>query len=172
MKPFLSISIFLLTISSIAGQTEVCNCCSQKHAEFDFWLGSWEVTDKDGKVVGYNEIEKIQGDCVILENWKSANGSYTGTSNNFYNNSTKQWEQIWLDNQGGSLHLKGKRIDNQMILKSDDLKNQKAEDYYNKITWTYNDDGTVRQLWQIITNDTITQIAFDGLYKKRPSEND
>ena len=30
-----------------------------------------------------------------------------------------------------------------------------------------NDDGTVRQLWETITEDDKITIAFDGLYRKK-----
>jgi hypothetical protein len=103
---------------------------------------------------------------MLRENWTSAVGNFTGTSNNFYNTKTNQWEQIWLDNQGGMLHLKGNRKGNQMILQSDELKNTEGEPYVHRITWTLNDDGSVRQYWETITNGKDVKVAFDGLYKK------
>ncbi|MBT8306628.1 MAG: hypothetical protein KJN85_06800, partial [Maribacter sp.] len=78
----------------------------------------------------------------------------------------KQWEQIWIDNQGQQLHLKGNRVENQMILTSDQLKNQDGEPFQNRITWTHNENGTVRQLWEILQEGKEITIAFDGLYKK------
>lgn len=160
--------IFIAFICSfpLYAQESKCNCCTDNHEAFDFWIGSWEVTNRQGKVAGTNRIERIQGNCVLQENWKGANGAYTGTSNNFFNDKTKQWEQIWFDNQGQTLHLKGKRIGNQMILQSEEKMNRDGKPYINRITWTKNDDGTVRQLWEIITNGTDATVAFDGLYKK------
>lgn len=159
--------VFLFVIPlSIYGQQNRCNCCAEKHAEFDFWIGSWTVTSRSGTLAGNNTIDKIQDNCVLRENWKSAKGNFTGTSNSFYNGKTKQWEQIWIDNQGGSLHLKGNRIGNQMILRTDVSNNKEGEPYYHKVTWTANDDGTVRQYWETITNEKDTIVAFDGLYKK------
>lgn len=165
MKYF-TLTIFVLSFFICTSQEKQCNCCTEKHAEFDFWIGSWTVTNPDGTLAGKNIIDKIQDNCILRENWTSAKGKYTGTSNNFYNYPKKQWEQIWIDNQGGSLHLKGNREDNKMILKTDVAKNQKGEPYYHKVTWTLNDDGTVRQYWETITNGTDVAVAFDGLYKK------
>lgn len=156
----------IIAFSSISAQTNNCKCCTEKHAEFDFWIGTWNVTNPDGTVAGKNVIDKIQDQCILRENWTSAKGNYTGTSNNFYNFKTKQWEQIWIDNQGGSLHLKGNRVDNQMILKTDEEKNKKGDTFYHRVTWTLNKDGSVRQLWETITNGKDVTIAFDGLYKK------
>jgi len=165
MKNLLLLVLIVMT-STLNAQTNTCNCCNEKHAEFDFWLGSWTVTNPAGKVVGTNTIDKIQDSCVLRENWKSAGGKFTGTSSNFYNSKTAQWEQIWLDNQGGVLHLKGNRKGNQMILQSDVAKNAKGEPYFHRITWTLNDDGSVRQYWETITNGKDVKVAFDGLYKK------
>lgn len=164
MKHFL----FLMLLGSsmaLNSQNTTCKCCTENYKAFDFWLGTWTVYKPDGSLAGTNTIDKIQDSCVVRENWKSAKGNYTGTSSNFYNAQTGEWEQIWIDNQGGSLHLKGHRVGNQMILKSDTLKGNDGVPFYHQITWTKNADGTVRQYWETFKNkDTI--VAFDGLYKK------
>ena len=163
---FTFLTALFLSFSTSAQTQQNCNCCTETHAEFDFWIGSWTVTNPDGSLAGTNEIDKIQDNCILRENWKSAKGNYTGTSNNFYNATTKQWEQIWIDNQGGNLHLKGNRKGNQMILQSDMITDSKGQKFYHKVTWTLNEDGTVRQYWETITNDNSITVAFDGLYKK------
>lgn len=148
-------------------QTNTCNCCTQQHKAFDFWIGEWDVTNPDGSPAGKNKIEKIQDNCMLLENWTSAKGNYTGTSQNFYNLKTKQWEQLWIDNQGGYLKLKGHRKGNQMILRTDNETDSSGKSFYHRVTWTANDDGTVRQLWETLTEGEDVVVAFDGLYKKR-----
>ncbi len=154
--------LFSMTVSS----QDKCKCCTENHSAFDFWIGTWDVTNPDGTAAGKNIIDKIQDQCILRENWISAKGQYTGTSNNFYNSEKKQWEQIWIDNQGGSLHLKGNRVDNQMILQTDQAKNKDGKPFIHRVTWTLNKDGSVRQLWETITNETNITVAFDGLYKK------
>lgn len=165
MKIILSSVISIVLSISVYSQ-DTCNCCTENHSQFDFWVGSWTVTNTKGDLVGSNIIDKIQENCILRENWTSAKGNFTGTSLNFYNNTSKQWEQIWIDNQGENLHLKGHRKGNQMILKSNELKDKDGEPYFNRITWTLNDDGSVRQYWETITNNNDITIAFDGLYKK------
>jgi len=166
MKTLL-LSIALLCSINFYAQTKPCNCCTEKHAEFDFWIGEWSVTNPDGSAAGTNSIVKIQDNCILQENWTSAKGNFTGTSNNFYNYKTKQWEQIWVDNQGQSLHLKGNKIGNQMILQTDEEKNKDGVPFYHRVTWTLNEDGSVRQYWETITNGKDITVAFDGLYKKK-----
>jgi len=166
MKHFFTLIFTLLFVFTAVAQDNECACCIEKYSEFDFWIGTWEVTNPDGSKAGTNKIEKVQTNCVLRENWTSASPNYTGTSNNFYNSKTKQWEQLWVDNKGMSLKLKGNRVANQMILRSDDQTNPKGESFFHRITWTANEDGTVRQLWETITNKTKVIVAFDGLYKK------
>lgn len=159
--------IFVLCFSlALNGQNDNCNCCTEKHDEFNFWIGTWEVTNPKGDLAGKNVIDKIQDNCILRENWTSAKGNYTGTSSNFYNYKTKQWEQIWIDNQGGSLHLKGTRVGNKMILRTDEAINKDGNPFFHRVTWTLNDDGTVRQYWETITSNKDVTVAFDGLYRK------
>jgi hypothetical protein len=166
MKNLITLILILLVSTPIFSQNADCKCCTEKHAEFDFWTGNWNVTNPDGTTAGTNNIDKIQDNCILRENWTSAKGKYTGTSNNFYNAKTKQWEQIWVDNQGGSLHLKGNRTGNQMILETDEETNKDGQIFYHRVTWTHNEDGSVRQYWETITGGKDITVAFDGLYRK------
>lgn len=160
------IFMIFLSITTQAQQND-CNCCTEQHQQFDFWLGEWNTYNTNGKLAGTNSITKIQGNCILKEEWTSATSGYTGTSYNFFNTQTKQWEQIWIDNQGQSLHLKGHYKGNQMILSSEAMKNAKGETIYNRITWTKNDNGTVRQHWETSPDKKAWKTAFDGLYKKK-----
>lgn len=163
MKTFLTTLLMLFT-AQVFAQSAPAPCASDNHQAFDFWEGEWRVTTPDGKHAGDNTLTKIQNGCVLQENWRSATSPYTGTSYNFFNQQAGQWEQLWLDNQGGSLHMKGERVANQMIMQTEAQKNAEGEMVYNKIIWTKNDDGTVRQLWLVITEGKADQTAFDGLY--------
>ena len=170
MKILIAIPVLFLTLSNLNAQQDNCKCCTEQHDDFDFWEGKWEVTNKKGELAGYSTIEKIQDKCVIKENWNSAKGNYSGMSTNFYNSKLEQWEQLWLDNQGGSLHLKGNRTANKMILQTDEVTNKEGKPFVHRITWTKNENGTVRQLWEMITDEKNIQVAFDGLYTKVTAE--
>ena len=163
MKTFLLFA-FLITSSPVFSQAKPAPCALPEHSQFDFWLGEWTVTSANGKPAGVNSIEKIEGGCAISENWISATPGYTGTSYNFYNQQDKQWEQLWLDNQGGFLKLAGQRTDNQMILQSSPIKNSEGIGVLQRISWTASEDGSVRQLWEVVTEGEEVQLAFDGLY--------
>lgn len=72
-----------------------------KYAEFNFWIGEWNVYKHDtDTIVGKSKIEAIIDDKVIKETYHSTTSKYRGTSLNKYNARTDQWEQFWVDNYG------------------------------------------------------------------------
>ena len=171
MKKFVGILslVFSLSISPVIGQENParCACCTESHNEFNFWLGAWEVFNGD-KLAGYNTITMQQDSCVLVERWRSATGNFTGTSYNFYDGSSEQWKQLWIDNQGGQLELSGGIMNGEMVMYTGEMTNQNKERYVNRITWTPYDDGTVRQHWETSTDQgTSWHTAFDGLYKRK-----
>jgi hypothetical protein len=158
----------LITIDVSLAQQAPANipCDTENHRAFDFWLGNWEVSLPDGSVAGFNSITAIQGGCVLKEEWRSSTSGYTGTSYNFYDSKTKQWRQVWLDNQGGLLDMAGDKKDNQMIMRTSSQANTEGLDTFHQITWAENNDGSVRQLWETFTDGQAVVVAFDGLYVK------
>ena len=159
----LLLGVFLV-FPLLVGAQEKCNCCAEEQLAFDFWVGQWHVTDTDGKHVGDNTIEKVEAGCVLKENWTSAKAGFTGTSYNFYNKQTKQWEQLWIDNSGNHLKLKGSWVGNAMVLASAPFKREDGKNYVNRITWTPNKDGTVRQLWEVLQSGAVVNTVFNGIY--------
>lgn len=163
--------LFLLVntplITSMAQQQEACPCCHPEARQFDFWAGEWETYTPDGKLSGTNRIVLLQDSCVLQENWTSNGSGYTGTSYNFYNPASRKWQQLWLDNQGGNLQLEGSFSNGSMVLVSKELPNRDKKLQIDRITWTPNKDGTVRQLWETSTDKGETwKTIFDGLYKR------
>ena len=165
-------SALILTTEIVIAQNtdsnqQACPCCTEAHNEFDFWVGEWDVYNTKGDLVGTNTISKIDqySNCVIREEWKST-GISRGTSYNYYNLSDNSWNQVWIDNSGFSLTLKGSRIDDKMILKSELLDGKNGK-YFNQITWQLNEDETVTQTWDILSKEgKLIQQAFKGIYKK------
>ena len=163
------LTIILFSSFSLKAQQQnpVCPCCEEEYQQFDFWVGDWVVYAK-GKMAGFNKIVKIEGDCVIRENWKSFESSYSGTSYNFYDKLDKKWKQVWVDNQGTVLELKGEFKNNKMVLVSESKPDQNGNLVMNRITWFNNDDGTVRQLWEQSGDGGLAfTTSFDGLYRRR-----
>lgn len=160
------ISLFFIKSSFAQKAATPCACCTPEFKQFDFWIGNWDVYDTLGNKVGENKILTTQDSCLIQENWKSK--GQTGTSNNYYNKADSTWNQVWVDNSGTVLVLKGKRESNKMILKTAKQLSKKGKYYFNQITWENNANGTVTQTWDVLFEDGILITrAFKGIYKRK-----
>ena len=158
--------ILSFSVSSLSAQND-CACCTDFHKQFDFWVGDWLVYDTTGVRVGENLIVKLEDNCIINEHWKGARGT-TGRSYNYFNIADSTWNQVWVDNKGSNLVLKGKAADNRMVLQSDLIQGERVDWYRNRITWTKNEDGTVTQFWEILDkNNKQLAVSFKGIYKRK-----
>lgn len=98
---------FLVPAADALGQGSQQPCADEAHRQFDFWVGTWEVTNAQGNVAGTNRITTILGGCVLLEEWQSNGGPYSGKSLNIYDAANDKWHQTWVDNGGLLLELDG-----------------------------------------------------------------
>jgi len=142
-------------------------CDLPEHRQFDFWIGEWEVTNPDGTLAGVNIIEKVLDGCVLNESWTGASGAMRGHSYNIYSRAKGVWHQTWVDTTGNLLEIEGGIVDGKMVLEGDGI-GQSGQPIRHRITWTPNDDGSVRQHWQVTADGGESwNDAFDGLYKKK-----
>lgn len=147
-------------------------CTTPEQRQFDFWVGEWDVTKPDGAVAGRSRIERILGDCVVFEHWTGASG-FAGKSFNLYNAGSGRWEQYWVDQSGARLHLQGGLQGERMVLSGvqDKPNPQTGLPQHERISWTPNADGSVRQLWETSNDDGKTwSTSFDGLYRPAAPE--
>ena len=87
---------------------------------------------------------------------------------NFFEKLDKTWNQLWIDNQGNTLKLKGQFDGESMVLISDPAINRDNHIVINKITWTPLENGDVRQLWESSQDGGNSwQVLFDGNYSKK-----
>jgi hypothetical protein len=139
-------------------------CSAREFAQFDFWLGEWEVFGAKGARAGTNSITRAHGGCVVTESWIGA-GGLTGSSFNIYTPSTRRWHQVWVDSAGTLLRLEGEFVSGAMRLQGIGL-TPKGENL-NRVTWTPRADRTLRQVWESSTDKGRTwQVVFDGVYKR------
>jgi hypothetical protein len=158
-------ALALLLLQGAAAAAPKKPCTSPLHRQFDFWLGLWDVTDPAGKFAGTNRIELVDGGCALYESWGSGGGGYTGRSLNSVG-ADGRWRQTWVDSTGGRLELGGALVDGKMVLEGDSPPDKPGEPpVKNRITWTPQADGNVRQLWEASSDGGKTYAtAFDGLY--------
>jgi len=141
-------------------------CSAPEYRQFDFWIGDWEVT-AGGQTAGTNSIHRVHGGCALQENWQgSGAGGISGSSFNIYDQGTGQWHQTWVDANGTLLQLDGALVDGSMVL-SGSRPATNGGTALHRISWTPNEDGSVRQLWETSLDDGSSwTVLFDGLYVK------
>ncbi len=135
--------------------------------EFDFWLGEWEVSDPEDRVVGHNSITALFGGRALSERWSGA-GGVEGASLSAWDAARGRWHQTWTDSTGSTLLLNGGFVGGAMVLEGeapDDADPSRRQ--HHRITWTPR-DGEVRQLWQVSDDGGASwHVAFDGRYRRR-----
>ena len=147
-------------------------CGGEAFKQFDFWLGTWEVTTPDGNFAGENQITSEENGCLILERWQSADGG-TGQSYNFYNPATEKWRQVWIS-QGGMIDYEG-GLTESGSMKLEGTITYVATGQQAPFTgeWSLNEDGTVTQYFEQYDAETEQWNPwFSGLYTRKDSEPD
>lgn len=140
-------------------------CDEPERRQFDFWLGQWRVESAQG-LAGHNRIEAIEGGCALLEHWRSASGG-SGTSLNAYDPVGRQWHQTWVDRDGTVLRLAGQWNGAAMVLAGTLPDAATGAPSTQRIRWTPNADGSVRQHWQARGRDGAAwTTVFDGTYRR------
>ena len=138
-----------------------------EHRQFDFWIGNWDVFGPGGDVVGSNRIEPVSDGCGIAECWTGASGS-RGVSYNAWDPGSRLWRQFWVGNTSGDvLCLEGGLVDGSMVLQGARPIPANGKPQLQRISWTPNPDGSVRQHWQQSDDDGASWTSvFDGIYRK------
>ncbi|RUT73020.1 hypothetical protein [Ancylomarina longa] len=169
MKTFLLYLCFFVSFPLISLSQEHDTIISANR-QFDFWIGKWDVYTND-ELVGKNTIQLLQNGNILQENWISEKENFTGTSYSFYNPKIKQWQQVWIDNSGSNLLLKGNFSNGRMILISDLDSNMGEPESIHRITWSAMPNGDVKQVWEsTVDQGKNWNLQFEGIYKKITDE--
>lgn len=133
----------------------------EKAKQFDFWLGDWNLTwDENGR--GRNIISKILDEKVIQEQFTSlpddATPPFVGLSLSVFDAQTGQWQQTWVDNQGGYLDFKGGMAGDKMILSRPAvIEGQPVQQrmvWHNiqadALDWSWERSGDEGQSWKVL----------------------
>lgn len=170
MKKIIPFTVLLFTIMANAQKP-----CEKDpiYNQFDFWVGEWSVYDLKGNLAGESKISKILDNCVVLEEWTSANKqqglTYSGKSFNSYNAATKQWQQNWIDNIGGSTEfLTGHFENDAMRFISRPFNNGKNIVSVRRLTFYKLKDKKVRQHGEISNDEGKTwNTEYDLEYRPK-----
>lgn len=115
MKTIIFISCILISVQLSAQTNNQPPCSAPEAGQFDFWIGDWTITYSD-TMHATNHVEKMMSGCTIQENFNDLHNNYTGKSWSVYNANYKQWQQTWVDNQGGYIALTGGMQGDSMVM--------------------------------------------------------
>jgi hypothetical protein len=155
----------ILLACAVARGAPPTPCAGAEHRQFDFWIGEWQVHRPDGTLAGINRITSEYGGCVIHERYFTGRG-YSGESLNAYDAQRKVWHQTWVDVGGLLLTLEG-RWDGKSMVMEGLAPGPKGDLTKQRVSWTPNADGTVRQLWEAADDKGGWTVVFDGRYSQK-----
>ena len=171
----LKLLVLLFFNASISAQDDTTSAppapCleDEAFAQFDFWLGEWDVHDADGNLVGTNRIEKVLKGCLVTESWEGASG-FVGTSINFIDKASGEWVQVWNDASGGQIQIRGGLTDEGMRLVGTIHYVSNGKSFRFRGLWTPLEDGRVRQYFQQSEDGISWTTWFEGFYTRRQEE--
>lgn len=167
------LSILLMAAFPLFAQGPVSAPCETNpaYAQFDFWLGEWEVRDTAGTLLGNNTITAVDNHCLLQEYWRSAGGG-SGHSMNYYDPADSSWNQLWVSGNGTILKLRGGLAADgkTMVMRSEEYRHPSGQMAYHQISWSPQDENTVQQLWEIYSSEgQLLKTAFLGIYRRQKS---
>lgn len=143
-------------------------CNSEAHAGFDFWIGEWEVypNGQPDRIIAHSRIERKHNGCAVIENWMPLNGR-GGTSLNHFDVRTGRWNQKWVGSAPGAVEFSGGVVEGKMVL-TGNWPSQQAPHTLVRMTYTANEDGSVRQHGEQSLDHGLTWgPSFDFIYRPR-----
>lgn len=168
----LIISVFILSLTLISAQAQDSTnqipqppCSAPEFKQFDFWVGSWDLTWSDS-LHGTNNITKDFDNCVITEHFDSQpSGNFKGMSVSTYSKNLGKWQQTWVDNQGGYLDFIGGWETDRMVLSRSFMKNDST--VFQRMVWFDISDSSFTWNWERSTDNENWATLWQIHYKRK-----
>lgn len=148
------------------GRDHFTSCQARQYRDFDFWLGRWAVTTREGAPSGRSEVTSDVDGCAVMEFFAGGQGR----SLSAYDRSTGRWNQDYVDHQGLTLRLQGRLADGAMRMEDSVRTIPNGPSLKSRFAWSADTAANgVRQTWWFSTDGgTTEQVNFDGLYRADP----
>lgn len=145
-------------------------CDTIPHArDLDFWLGEWDVYNTAKQQAGKSSIQRILSGCVVLENWSGGLGD-NGKSFNWYNTTTREWQQTWVADQAYSTEYRGGKREGDTMTLLAQIVTAAGVPAQSRLRLTRLDDNRVRQLFEQSTDSGKTwATTTDLIYVRQGS---
>jgi len=137
--------------------------------DLDFWVGEWEVFTPAKQRAGQSSVERILSGCVVLENWTGGFGS-SGKSFNWFNTTTKEWQQTWVADQAYSLEYRGGKLEGNTLSFLANTTSATGAPALSRLSLTKLDQDRVRQLFETSTDEGKNwAVTTDLIYVRQGS---
>ena len=166
MIQFLFIGIISFLSLAIQAQNKQKPCSAPEAAQFDFWVGNWDLYSAD-TLTGTNNIYKIMDGCTVQENFESPKAGYFGKSWSVFNPQTKTWQQTWVDNQGGYITLNGKFENGSMTLNTEAIKLPNGKDQIYRMVYHNIAKDNFDWDWESTLDNGLTWVNSWHIHYKR-----
>ena len=162
---------FLFAGNSASAQSPQFPCEEdERFAQFDFWLGEWDVHVASGDFAGSNVITSPYRSCVLIEKWTNASGG-GGMSVNYLDHQTGEWVQVWNDASGGQINIRGGLTDDGMLLEGTIHNVATNTTAPFRGLWTLLEDGRVRQFFEQFDDESGEwKPWFEGFYTRKQAD--
>ena len=154
MKKYILFLLSLLPTLIMNAQSNQNPCTAPEVGQFDFWVGDWNLYSAD-TLTGHNSIYKVMDGCTVQENFSNPAG-YQGKSWSVYSPQTKEWQQTWVDNQGGYIHLTGNFAGGKMTLTTGASKLPNGKEIVYRMIYYNIDKDNFDWDWQASTDGGTT----------------
>lgn len=145
------------------GRTSQASCDAAVYRQFDFWIGEWDVHTERNRAKGtpaLSRIREVSSGCAVVEEYRNPWGQ-TATSLSSFDDTSRQWRQVLVDDRGRATLLSGHFDRGRMVLYD------QASNGTRRVTWEPLPDGSVRQYGEILSDGTNWRTSFDALYSPR-----
>lgn len=168
MRPIRYALVLLLIANALPLQAAQHSACSAPvYRQFDFFTGDWDAYDlrssDPSRVIARNEVTRILGGCVILEDYRQDDGHH-GESFSLYDASTGKWHQTWVTNRGELLLLDGGMHGGRMVLTGEQRTAGGTPSLLRGV-WYRQGDGVRETARRSLDGGKTWQPVFDILFK-------
>lgn len=161
----------------MAAADQPAPCSSPEIAQFDFWLGEWDLSwpaaqtgGSAGEVAtGTNRIERLFGNCVIAEHFATADKSFSGRSWSVFDPTAGLWRQTWVDNRGGYLVFTGGFDGKKMELRTGPTE-RSGELVVNRMVFSDISADSLAWAWQRSTRGETWEDLWTIHYQRRAQQ--
>ncbi len=162
-------SILLQAAAPAAPSPALPACDTPQHAEFDFWVGEWDVYPNGStNKVAESKIERLYSGCAIRENWMPLTVGGGGSLSSL-DPVSGRWHQTWIGSSPGRVDFVGGKVADGMVLTGywHDIGGPGKHGLV-RMTYTRNPNGWVQQFGEVSYDHGANWApSFDFISKPR-----